>query len=153
MKQIPLLQGKALLIELPEGQQPMGLWRIEPNRLFYVDQNGCDTNMVLPEGNWRIIGMLSEVTEEDAAKLVDYTGWGGGPDYWQDYTRPKGDCKTAIESLESAILAEGYTFQSTPKPENKDFYWGYLDDLAKWETAQPRVLDRSRCLLLGREGL
>jgi len=162
MKQIPLLQGKALLVELPEGAK---FPRIETNQSVIPygqdltwDINGGEKSygmdetewVPLPPGNWRIIGMLSEVTSDDVAAITGQ--------YYNKYNEryvhyPSASTRvTPIDDIESAIVAEGYTFQSTPKPENKDFYWGYLDDLAKWEAAQSRVLCRERCLLLGREG-
>lgn len=155
MKQIPILSGKAMIVELPEGAiNP----HIHPgsNGLWYKyegDKGGFSYKRCeLPPGNWRIIGMLSEVTEREAAQIVKlHATIKKYRDYLIDNDRPTDMfTKTAIESLESAIVSEGYTFRSTPKPENKDFYWGYLDDLAKWEAAQSRVLSRERCLLLRR---
>lgn len=139
----------------------------------------------LPEGNWRIIGMLSEVTEEQAAELVDepyesgieqytepgdLTGWTVseapmGTKYtkvmykgYRDYTKDPDSYSvrevnpfgTALESLDSAILAEGWYFENPVKihtwaSENADDY------RKQWEEGKKRVLDRSRCLLLGRE--
>lgn len=107
--------------------------------------------------------MLSEVREPEASKLVKYTGLGGYVDSYENYQN-EGYLflPTALESLESAILAEGWYFENpylNPKnlkvdKNNPPFClsdW-YEQKLLEYETAESRVLDRSRCLLLGREG-
>lgn len=165
MKQIPLLQGKALLIELPEGlgEYNMFLWDAyydvtgdfhEVPSLASTHKDPDKTRILLPEGNWRIIGMLSEVTEEQAAHLVKFVGhpWCA----YKDYTTDKNWFNTALESLESAILAERYTFiNPTPKPDcdciTEYDREGCDQECWKYINAQSRVLCRERCLLLGRE--
>lgn len=156
MKQIPILSGKAMIVELKH--KPIYMEIIHSGDLKYEyeeSETGPQkyTYVNLPPGTWQIVGMLSEVTESEVAQIVKlHATIKKYRDYLIDNDRPTDMfTKTAPESLESAIVAEGYTFQSTPKPENKDFYWGYLDDLAKWEAAQSRVLSRERCLLLRRE--
>lgn len=119
----------------------------------------------LPPGNWRIIGMLSEVTEEQIILFVD---WESNPedigDEWRyrDYqSQDDGDYRyshyTALESLESAILAEGYHLDKNPLgsvpecgctgPSDK----GACDGCDEFIEMRERVLSRERCLLLGRE--
>ena len=147
MKHFPILQGKAHVVELPEGATNLQVVTIHQGSKSFPSLKYDRPDLVrgyidLPPGTWQIVGMLPEVTEEEAAGLVTWDG------PYNFFTVP-----TMVESLESAILAEGYAFQSTPKPENKDFYWGYLDDLAKWEADQQRVLSRERWLLLRRVDL
>lgn len=165
MKQIPLLQGKALLIELPEGAKSP---RIETNQSVIPygqdlnwDINGGEKSywmdeterVSLPPGKWHIIGMLDEVTESEAAELVR---WDGPYKFFTVDTR--------VESLESAIECEGYSFTHPEFPDINDpiFYdepydgTGFYQELysgaiEEYHKAQSRVLDRSRCLLLGRE--
>lgn len=156
MKQIPLLQGKALLVEMPEGAQGWGItkdndlgWYIPiwDNQAQDWDWDGSVID--LPPGNWRIIGMLSEVTEEMATTVVkeciDACECTTGYVNYNRGNKPKPFClDTAIESLESAIEAVGYYLDNNPIPpfhERKD----------DWMMAQERILARSRCLLLGRE--
>lgn len=174
MKQIPLLQGKALLIELPEGATDPEIYG---RSLTYdtpeVDEWGYDYQAVkLPEGNWRIIGTLSEVTEDGLASVVgrkfdDFQvcqKLNQQPQYDMFWVRyPSGECKyfdTKDEcylhalkmKLESAILAEGYYLDENPV---KVHTWASenADDYRKqWEEGKKRVLCRERCLLLGREG-
>jgi hypothetical protein len=158
MKHFPILQGKAHVVELPEGAYSIRLSKDAP--LFRLDYriDVLTTKRIsrpicvwLPAGNWQIVGRLSEVTESEAAGMVDSDDQYGVTMYrnYKTTGMPYFDEQiTAIQSLESAIVAGGYAFQSAPKPENKDFYWGYLKDLAKWEAAQSRVLCRERCLIL-----
>lgn len=158
MKQIEILSGRCLVVELPEGA-------IKPhiNSVGYTTFIVCHTksagdgyhqhNIELPKGNWRIIGMLSEVTD---AELADVTGF-----YYNKYNERYVEMSTSamratpIGDIEDAIKAEGYYLDENPhgdepKPENTPNY-AYSVDVRIWESAQPRVLDCSRCLLLGRE--
>ena len=135
---------------------------------------------------WRIIGMLSEVTDEQAKGTVDepyesgieqytepddLTGWivseaPMGTKYskvmyrgYRDYAKDPDDYPvrevnpfgTALESLESAILAEGYYLDENPiaVPE---FSGGNIrfSETVEYAKAQSRVLCRERCLLLRR---
>lgn len=162
MRQISLLQGKALLVELPEGAKMQGLQTTSPNAIVYADTHGHSVILDLPPGNWRIIGMLSEVTEEQAKGIVDDVSFKYPYLFkrkFEDYScESENDHDTALESLESAILAEGYGFDSEPEPSYSDCEQyenplrTYEGRLREWNSRQSRVLDRSRCLLLGREG-
>lgn len=151
MKQISLLQGKALLVELPEGAKMQGLQTTSPNAIVYADTHGHGVILDLPPGNWRIIGMLSEVTEKDIdgliepVKVFDYDAH-----YW-NYKDKEYQPIRVDESLESAILAEGYYLDENPIPEPDISRYPNDDWIADYNNAQSRVLDRSRCLLLGRE--
>lgn len=160
MKSFSILGGKAHVVELPEGAK---FPRIETNQSIIPygqdlcwDRNGGEKSYGMDEtewvglhpGTWQIVGRLSEVTADDVADLTGH--------YYNKYNERYVEfaCSatrvTPIDDLESVIVAAGYTFKSEPKPENKDFYWGYLDDLAKWEAAQQRVLSRERTLILRR---
>lgn len=166
-KIIPILSGRCLVVELPEGATKPEIYgrSLTFDTPIGVDEWGYDYQAVkIPEGNWRIIGMLSEVTEEQIIPLVD---WESNPedigDEWRyrDYQVQDEDYKyshhTALESLESAIIAEGYYLDvnplgSAPKcgctgPSDK----GSCDGCDEFIEMQSRVLCRSRCLLLGRE--
>lgn len=87
------------------------------------------------------MGWLTEVTESEAIPLVgNKYNWFG----------------TALESLESAILEEGYAFvnpygETEPEAlfinteeDKRQLYEAKL----RWMTAQSRALCRERCLLL-----
>lgn len=158
MKQIPLLQGKALLVELPEGATNP---RIEKGYLWYDDDNfiGVIARVHLSQKyNWQIIGMLSEVREEQAIPLVDKERFiVDGPDLgFRNYKGNKYDWfGTAIESLDSAIEAEGFMFSGDECPnafcENGKIDVGYGEFASCGICDESRVLCRERCLLLGRE--
>ena len=69
-KLISILSGKAIIVELPERANPLKLFNDErPYLSFFVSAE--TPRLYLPPGNWRIIGMLSEVTEEQAAGMVE----------------------------------------------------------------------------------
>lgn len=170
MKQLTILSGRCLVVEMPEGAKLRGLQKLQPNGLIYADPCGHDVLLDLPPGNWRIIGMLSEVTEEQAEQIVGFGDADPSGDrfvvghrlfdkeqeepflFWRDVT--------ALESLDSAILAENWYFENPygkdepivddPDPHSQ-YHGAQQDELARWQQAQSRVLDRSRCLLLGRD--
>lgn len=167
MKQFEILSGRCLVVELPEGAHSPLIEGINVLcELTYIDEWGYDyCSFRLPPSTWEIVGMLPEVTEMDAIPLVDKERFiVDGPDLgFRNYKGNKYDWfGTALESLDSAILAEGYYLDENPKRiiDHDSFYDGNgrLKD-EEWYTikceteadAQERVLDRSRCLLLGRE--
>lgn len=159
MKQIPILSGRCLVVELPEGAiepritQPFGIYLTVNDRFGF-------NRIKLPPGNWRIIGMLSEVTEEQAFNIVQSFKFKGGYLYNNYITGNRDTTDTALESLESAILVEGYYLDKNPYADNlrdavdktpsRD-YASKLEEANIFRQAQTHVLDRSRCLLLGRE--
>lgn len=164
MKQIPLLQGKALLIEMTEGATNLKVLTVHQGSKSFPSLKYDRPDLVrgfidLPPGNWRIIGMLSEVTEEEAATIAEEVRvmnqrTKGYRTYNVDQYGNEGYFESAIKSLDSAILAEGYLLESPPAPKcgcTGPAEEGVCDACDEWMTAQPRILDRSRCLLLGRE--
>lgn len=163
MKKIKILSGRCLLVRLPEEAKNTRIqsYPNHPMKLWYEfhyekDDMPAFNSITLPPGNWRIIGMLSEVTENQAKELVDKTDT--HPKYWNynlNYHREF----YALESLESAIRAEGYYLDENPLPDPEStmmqgdgyVYYGADDkDFEEYEKAQSRVLDRARCLLLRR---
>lgn len=162
MKSFSILGGKAMIVELPEGATDVGiekdLYLSGPVVLWYMPGKNGVVNEVgsidLLPGNWRIIGMLSEVTEEQVAGIVakHYSSL-GYDDYLHDVDFSVLD--TALESLDSAILAEGYAWNNpVPKPDcdciTEYDREGCDQECWKHINTQSRVLCRSRCLLLGR---
>ena len=156
IKNFPILQGRVYIIELLEDNRKV--WLTPPDSM---GQMAVAIDLVttsfhyLPAGNWQILGRLSEITESEADELVEWVETG---QYYVDYRVDgwwNGDI-TALESLESSILAEGYSF-TNPLGNEKEYkkkYKGhpmvFANHMAKWFEAQSRVLDRSRCLLLRR---
>ncbi|PPL04953.1 hypothetical protein [Parapedobacter indicus] len=168
MKSVTILQGRGHVVELPEGATDI--------RLHGPDNMG-DTALLcnlgayycLPKGNWQIVGMICEVGEIDVSDIVDSVSvtCTDGAEYrgWRNYVyRDDFDETTLVNTaLESSILAEGWYFDNPypePKPTTyertvsnfgKNTDWKAYDKAhAEWRDAQSRVLDRSRCLLLGR---
>jgi len=173
MKAFSILGGKVHVVELPEGATDPFVAKT------YIDEDGHvyntapqwlewsgtypDSALDLPPGTWQIVGRLSELFYHDfdgliePAKVFDYTAH-----YW-NYIEKEYQPIMQIESLESAILAEGYSFSLPDYPDINDpkfydepydgtgFYQEiYSSALDDYHEAQSRVLSRERCLLLRR---
>lgn len=164
MKQIPLLQGKALLVELPEGAENTSISDsdyfdkvITSNQhLTWNIDNGMLDGVSLPPGTWEIVGLLPEVSESEAAGMVEHKIRGQERGLYRNYLYHDIQARhimkeTALESLESAILAEGYYLDVNPIPV-PDYSEGHVrfDETVEHAKAQSRVLSRERCLLLRR---
>lgn len=156
---IPILSDRCLVVELPEGATKPEIYGMSLtfDTPLEVDEWGYDYQAVkIPEGNWRIIEMLSEVTEEQAATFVKlHATIKKYKDYLTSKEHPTNVfTKTALESLESAILAEGFTFQNNLRNPDDVCYFSrdrMIADVREYHEVQSRVLCRERCLLLGRE--
>ena len=166
MKKIPLLQGKGLLIELPEGAENTSISDsdyfdkvITSNQhLTWNIDNGMLDGVSLPPGTWEIVGLLPEVSESEAAGMVEHKIRGQERGLYRNYLYHDIQARhimkeTALESLESAIVAAGYHLDVNPYQILKTMNGENITDegQAAFDEAQPRVLARSRCLLLGRE--
>ena len=107
-------KAELLFVSLPKG---IGTVLVDRNQL--MEQYSTVTNkkkgiaIELPQGNWQLIGKLSEVSEEVAKRLVDddeiyecyFSGFEKWIDIYKDYNNsepmPYGVVFTAIESLTS----------------------------------------------------
>lgn len=162
MKQFPILQGHARVVELPEGatNPEVHTRSLTFDTPMEVDEWGYDYQAIkLPPGTWQIVGLLPEVTEEDLSEIVSFIQIDKRVG-WYDYNSPNPltfPHATALESLESAIVASGYylyenTFGKVPGcgctgPSDK----GACDGCDDWMDTQSRVLCRERCLILRRK--
>lgn len=159
MKTITILSGRAMIVELPEGASDTTYPKIGIADLYFQKEGKhipeeSYISVPIPEGNWQIVGRLSEITEEQAEQLVEPNGNG---DY-RNYEGAWGGFATAIQSLESAIRAEGWMFENPygetePAPlliDSEEEHRKFILDKLRWMAAQSRVLDKSRCLLLRR---
>jgi len=171
MKQIPILSGRCLVVELPEGATDPFVAKTyidEDGHVYKTDPQWLEWSgtypeniLDLPSGTWQIVGRLSELFYHDfdgliePAKVFDYTAH-----YW-NYIEKEYQPIMQIESLESAIRAEGYYLDKNPYADNlrdavdktpSSDYASKLEEANIFRQAQTRVLDRSRCLLLGRDG-
>ena len=142
-----------LLVVLPEGvkdyDKDVFIIKSGPYVRLW-NQFGKDELIDLPAGNWQIVGRLSEVTEADAQELVDKVM---GDQHFQNYSYKSVAerwVKTAIESLESAILAENYYLDSNPYQILKTMNGEGITESGQvaYEEAQSRVLSRERTLIL-----
>lgn len=113
MKQIPILSGRCLVVELPEGATNP---EIHSRSLTFdtpleVDEWGYDYQAVkLPEGNWHIVGMLSEVTEEQLTDIVKPVRHRNGAAMFYNYDKRiyTPFIRNRVESLHSSIMSEGW---------------------------------------------
>ena len=132
-KLIPILSGRCYVVELPEGATNLQVVTIHQGSKTFPSLKYDRPDLVrgyidLPPGSWQIDGFLSDVN-------------------WDE---------SDIESLESAILAEGYGFHSEPEPSYSDCEQyenpmrTYEGRLREWNSKQSRVLCRERCLILKR---
>lgn len=108
MKHFPILQGLSYVVELPEGATDP---KIVDGMLYYRDYIGTD-GISLPPGTWQIVGMLPDVTESEAAGMVQHKVWGQERGLYRNYLYHEIQARhimkeTALESLESAIAAAG----------------------------------------------
>ncbi|WP_257657692.1 hypothetical protein [Parapedobacter lycopersici] len=160
MKHFPILSGSAYVVELPETQWPYRdlnykiraeLGKPLAGKMLVRGSNSLWQEVDLPTGYWRIVGMLSEVAEEQAAGLVDSKetegAWPFADVFTMDYISGSYTLSTALESLESAIQVAGWYFENPVKihtwaSENADDY------RKQWEEGKKRVLSRERCVIL-----
>ena len=148
-----------MVVELPEGATDVR--ESYANGFIYKLADGYICSWYADEdaqldGTWQIVGMLPEVTEEQAGSMVQHKVWGQERGLYRNYLYHEIQARhimkeTALESLESAILAEGYYLDVNPIPV-PDYSEGHVrfDETVEHAKAQSRVLSRERCLLLRR---
>lgn len=115
---------------LPEDARA---FHIEDNKLFYLSDfmglRDIRAFRNLPEGNWQLIGKLSELTEEQAQTIVFRSRTGKYKDYKPATVSKEADPvglinallemskNTALESFHSSIEAEGF-YMENPIPKS-----------------------------------
>lgn len=150
---IPIISGRCLVVELPPDAELISPVNGHDRTWSYWSETEKYGTFEAPPGKWHIIGRLSEVTEEQASNIVQSFKFKGGYLYNNYITGNRDTTDTALESLESAILAAGWYFDNPYKnePVLKKLPSEIDEHIERFAKAQSRVLDRSRCLLLGRE--
>lgn len=121
-KIIELKQAPVVLVELPEGAICPAYGR---SGIGYILNGGLVINSEL-KGDYDFIGILSDLTEEQ----FNY-----------------GAFHTLLKS--ENVYTENPYGEKTPV--NNEFYWGFLDDLNKWQEAQSRTIDPKRTIVLIRK--
>lgn len=133
-----------LLVELPEGAKDIDIhynsdlkihqlfWRAE-----FMGMKDVGALRDLPDGEWKLIGKLPEVTEEQYHELVHffiYEDEIAKENIYRDYSE-LGFYDTAKESFFSALTASGIFFKNPlPDPEltmrqgNGSVYYGASDE-------------------------
>jgi hypothetical protein len=111
-----------LMVDVPEGIVIQGIDKIDQVEYLELIVNNEEDFMMLPSGNWQLLGLASEVTEEEAAGVVESGKyWDGYPPglgmvtYYREY--PK-DIEESFElranaSLCSFVRAQGKEPQQT----------------------------------------
>lgn len=77
----PFIQHKDyLLVTVPEGTHDVFIDEGDPNLVFFCDVFGeyFGDSVSLPPGSWQLIGLASEITEEQWREIVDWYGVGDG---------------------------------------------------------------------------
>jgi hypothetical protein len=141
MKAFSILGGKAHVVELPEGATNLQVVTIHQGSKSFPSLKYDRPDLVrgyidLPPGTWQIVGMLPEVTEEQASEIID---------------EPFVD---NLVALQSAIEAAGFIFSTDECPnqfcENGKIDIGYGEFTNCKICDESRVLCRERCLVLRR---
>lgn len=117
---ITQLTERAIAIKVPEGSE---MYTIHENKLLLLFSGGqsarkkwCD----LPPGQWQILGIASELTEEDWKKVVELVGGWSNVIYY-DYNTTARDYrdiveaafKTATQSGQSLLASKNLPMEST----------------------------------------
>jgi hypothetical protein len=114
----------------------------------------CYDNICLPkENNYKSIGKLTDITEEQCKEWVEVKRISFGKIFYHDYQNKsewlyvKG---TAKESFFSHLEKEGVYFSNPLDWEKKAYFlkgsensWGH-DDLKRWQEAEEKVWDKNR---------
>ena len=90
-------KAELLFVVLPKGAYDVKISQLIGDRQKIRTRN---ESMPLPQGNWQLIGKLSEVSEEVAKGLVERCDCEGPCIDYKDYSK-HWSCDTAIESLTS----------------------------------------------------
>lgn len=167
MKQFEILDGKALVVELPEDVTKVDY--VYKNKMTHLIEEDGESSFLSVDGEWHVIGMLSELTDEQAAGLVGSEetqgAWPYADVFLKNYQSGSFDLNSSLESIKSAILAEGYFLDEPPFKQGKypissesfvkagfgenDLVDQRYDDHIH-NQAQSRVLSRKHCLILRR---
>lgn len=148
-----------LLVVVPEGAAKPRIFPDTKEPLVLFDHpDGWDgiSGIDLPQGNWRIVSALADVTEEWCRGVIKGYGKVNGfhnyesTEQWTELLK-----RTALESFHSAIVASGYYIGHNPlgkEKEHKKKYKGhdmfFADHIVKWHKAQSRTLPIERTLIL-----
>ena len=80
--------NQTLFVEVPKGTHEfeLGIGWAEPDIPFFIsyELNGVEIETKLPEGEWEIVNLLNEITEEQAATIVEKEPKLGFKDYMDD---------------------------------------------------------------------
>jgi hypothetical protein len=102
---------------LPEDAENIAIDESYPDRVCFdinIDTITHPDYRLLPDGNWQLIGKLSELTEEKAKGLVDYGSYlGTYKNYKTNDNHKSNQLGSSLESFHSAIEAQSKTL-----PEN-----------------------------------
>ena len=98
---------RILLVSVPSNSHHHYIHR--NNLLFDVnDEQECGIVRNLPQGNWQLIGLSDEITEDQAKEFMPWLQIAndiGYFDYSKDYISY--GCKTPLESLQSLLKSLG----------------------------------------------
>jgi len=121
MKEVTIGQHELLLVKVPENSSDFKVNRdghgnyVEFETIMDEDDPGTYDCMSIRDGQWTLLGLCPDIKEEVWRGIVEDEG------FWKAYNRTKYTdylnvdvvCDTAIESAQSLISREGYTWETT----------------------------------------
>lgn len=109
MSKITVLNEKAIAVNIPEYQ-----FHLLGSRLFYKEpMDRHFEHVVLPSGQWSLLGRPKEITEEQWKGIVDtYPDDGCGGFAYMDYTSCVNGFETAKESGLDLLKSKGLNPES-----------------------------------------
>lgn len=115
-----------LLVEVPEGATDIKISDHLAYSVLDYNNKGSYDACALPPGNWKSLGLCSEIKEDVAKTLVEWYRDSNDSSYdpqynettyfdvFKDYmTGDEDELDTAVESLHSFIKAHGYKPETT----------------------------------------
>lgn len=153
-KIIELKQAPVVLVEKP-NEDDNDLVVVSGKEIFY---NG--DYFELPKADfrnpWRVLGILSDLTEEQFSEFAIKMTWGGDAGIYADHTNPSTSVKmSAKESVYSMLKSENvYTENSyggKPEPCGCMGPCGIPCAFNEWQEAQSRTIDPTRTVVLLRK--
>lgn len=171
-KKIKTDKATLLVVEMPEGYEDVRVYNeewigremvpVKDQAIIYECNN--DTEFVnLPEGDWQLLGRMTDMTEEQVETIVDksdrHTDCRLFIDYTANSTRYAYLLDSATKSLYSLLQSNEVYFENKygkEKPTQIAYIGNVLEMEAKsalmlhqmkWQNAQSKVWDKERTFL------
>lgn len=146
IKHFETQKGSFIAVRVPDGKD---VYFTASDAL--VIKHSKAESIILPPGNWQLIGKARELNEEQWSGIVAYVPYGFyNYEHATDGDLPRNCCKTAKQSGKSLAMANGFYWENQRvKPDREDYESGvftamqdfadYKEAMQKWEAAQKEV--------------